>query len=273
MIRTREQELEYRDAVVTFIDILGFRDLVANRTAQEILSSIGLLRAFGGTEDSNQLEPFETQSFAFSDSVVRVRYFDFQDGEGQGAIFSETLNLVHAQAELVNRGILVRGGLTTGRIFAAPSNVFGPAFVRAYELESSFANFPRIVLGPEVFSALRNDVRLSDDVAHDVHYLRRLLRKGDDGLWFIDYLKAIRRELDEPELYPDLLSEHRRMILQNAAAASSLRTLQKYLWLSTYHNSVVQEAGDSPEYLIDKEDLSALELLNDIAHGINPDFD
>ena len=202
-----------------------------------------------------------------------MRYFDFDDGEGHGAIFYEALNLVHAQADLINQGVFVRGGMTAGPIYAEGTNVFGPAFVRAYELESNFANFPRIVVGPEVFRELRSNNRLAEDVPHDVHYLRRLLRRGDDGLWFIDYLKSIRREMDDPQGHPDFVLRHKAMIVTNAAKAVSLRTLQKYLWLATYHNQVCNELYQAPELLVLQSDMPSLELLTDVAQGINPDFD
>lgn len=91
--------------------------------------------------------------------------------------------------------------------------------MRAYGLDSEFANYPRIVLGAEVFRDLRTDERLHagrHDAVDEIHYLRDLLRRSDDGLWFVDYLKAFREELDDPDAYPDLLLRHRDTIISGA---------------------------------------------------------
>jgi len=60
-------------------------------------------------------------------------------------IFREVIDISFAQANLLQRGILIRGGMTVGPLFYDSSHVFGPGLVRAYELESRLAIYPRIV--------------------------------------------------------------------------------------------------------------------------------
>ena len=47
-------------------------------------------------------------------------------------------------------GFLLRGGIAIGDIYHDDEVVFGPALVRAYELKSQIAVYPRIVLDKEV---------------------------------------------------------------------------------------------------------------------------
>ena len=199
----------------------------------------------------------------FSDSVVRVRPYDTEYNDG--SLFHEILDLIHVQIELANRGIFVRGGLTVGDMYQDRDILFGPAMVRAYDLETSFANYPRIVIDPEVFAAFVSDKRLRSD-GHDLKqetkYVRSMLRQGDDGLYFIDFLGASRDEMDEPEGFPDLLAKMKSMIVGNAnAGKGNLRIVQKYLWLARYLNIVASEYSDcamDPKILITGKDIPEL---------------
>ena len=254
----------YRPAVVTFLDVLGFRELVHRSSAEEIRATLRSLRSFSnpGSDDYDD-EMEETRYIAFSDSIVRVRFYDTP--YRVGALWHEILDLLHAQGELAGRDVLVRGGVSVGEVFIDGDMVFGPGFVRAYDLESQFANFPRIVIGPEAFRALRTDRRLiaeDHDLAEELGHLRSLLKRGEDGLWFIDYLFAFRAEMDDPERLPEFVERHRDLIVRNANAASpASRVLQKYLWLARYLNNVVSRAR-LPDLMIRQADIQALERLN-----------
>jgi hypothetical protein len=182
------------------------------------------------------------------------------------------------QAELADLGVFVRGGLTAGEVYFEENAIFGPAFIRAYELESQFANVPRIVVDPTVFHELRSNPQLRADhheLADEIHYLKKLLARSDDGIWFVDYLLAIRNELDDPHYYKDFLKHHRYFIVNNASSVlSRSRTLQKYLWLASYHNKVLAEVsdGDPPlDLLITRSDIPAFETMPEVSTDIHGD--
>lgn len=203
-----------------------------------------------------------TRSIAFSDSIVRVRFFDTE--YPTGALFHEVLSLLQAQGELVGDNVLLRGGVTVGLIHLEGDMAFGPGFIRAYDLESQFANYPRIVVGPEAFTALRGDPRLvadHHDLADEVFYQRELLRRGEDGFWFIDYLYGMRGEMDDPDQHPDLVAQHREFVIAGANTASpNSRVLQKFLWLARYVDDVAERAGYG-HLRISQHDIPALEEL------------
>jgi hypothetical protein len=261
----------YRPAVITFLDVLGFRDLVARSNGPTAIRRVlARLRSFAAGPDHLDGAPGEddevetTRSIAFSDSIVRIRFFDTE--YPTGALFQEVLSLLHTQGELIADDVLLRGGVTVGPVFLDGDMAFGPGFIRAYDLESQFANYPRIVIGPEVFAALRSDLRLvadHHDLEDEVHYQRRLLRRGDDGFWFIDYLFGIRDEMDDPGGHAQLVAQHRAMIIAHAnAAPANSRVLQKYLWLARYLNDVAERAG-LDDLTIGQTDIPALEELAD----------
>jgi hypothetical protein len=65
------QLLEYRDAIVTYLDILGFRQLVQNRPAFELAA---ILRTLGqhAKPDANVAQLYEMSTVNFSDLTLRI---------------------------------------------------------------------------------------------------------------------------------------------------------------------------------------------------------
>ena len=269
-----KKPLSYRPSIVTFIDILGFRSIVNRMPAHEIYEIVkrvqrhagstdeGVVREFGLVEEANW-----TRCVFFSDSVVRVRPFDAKYRDG--SLFHEIIDLVHAQGELAHQGIFIRGGLTIGDIHQGDDVIFGPAMVRAYDLESSFSNYPRIVIDPDVFKALRTDPRLHaehHDVTQEMKYIKGLVRKGDDGLYSIDYLGAFRNEMDDPEAFPEYLADVRNHIVSQAvSAAKNLAVLQKYLWMAKYLNAVAAKYTDcasNSQVLITSKDIPEMSAFS-----------
>lgn len=72
-------------------------------------------------------------------------------------------------------GCLIRGGIATGSLYHAKGVVYGPALLEAYELESQFAQQPRIILSEET-------VRIIGDNPYIV--------PDGDGFSVLDYTRA-----------------------------------------------------------------------------------
>lgn len=145
--------IEYKECVVTFIDILGFKRMVEESTANpgvrdEIFRSLREINEVvrdRGVRDLNereQIDDFEVRSF--SDLIVRFRPLTGEI-DREFAIFREVLDLCFAQASLLERGTLIRGGMTVGNLHYDDAHVFGPGLLRAYELENRLAIYPRII--------------------------------------------------------------------------------------------------------------------------------
>jgi len=235
----------YRPAVVTFLDILGFSNLVKNGTAEEVAKVLNTLRRFAESKQFKEPDDTDAISLSFSDCIIRIRFLDGVNQQHPiGHLFHEILDLFHIQGELVPHRILIRGGMTMGNICAADSTVFGPAMVRAYELESKSAIYPRVILDPALLNAVRNDRRLRaahHSLEDELQAIRNLIRRGESGAWFVDYLPASFEELDEPEDWHVLLAKHRELIQERYQDPGRAAFLDKILWLATYHNDIVSE--------------------------------
>lgn len=240
----------YEPCIVSFIDVLGFRSIIEKRSPGEIIKILSILKMYTAPEDEPQprsMDEVRMYSRAFtvsvSDAVVRARCYNTQ--ERDGAFFRELLDLLHAQVACVNNGVLIRAGLAVGNAhigLLGDGPVFGPAMVRAYEIESNEAIFPRIVVDEDAYSAFLNDEMLRSDhnsLAEERLYVDRLLRVGEDGTRFIDYLGASFSEMDSPAAYADFVSNHANLIRKGLAANTNIRVRRKFIWLANYHNDVV----------------------------------
>lgn len=238
----------YRNAIVTFLDVLGFRGLIMNESAEVIDSILDKMSKYAAPKADPDCDPYHPVTTTFSDCVVRIGFTDTEANKDYpiGLLFYELLALVHAQSELINKGVIVRGGVAFGDIYSRDQRVFGPAMVDAYELESKIAVFPRIVISSEWMKLLRSDRFLrsrNHTLREEVKYIKKLIREDSDGVYFVDYIRAIKSELDDPEAgYLAFLEKHCLLIRRNLRKyADQEGVLSKYVWLSHYHDDLVNE--------------------------------
>ena len=181
-----------------------------------------------------------------SDAVVRVRTIETQSQDGP--FLYELLNLMHAQIECLNRGILIRGGLTIGDVhvgFDGSGPVFGPAMVRAYEIEQTEAVYPRVAIDEAAIEAFLSDRFLWQEGQfdeNDFEMARRYIAVGEDGSYFLDYLAAADTgEFDDGDIGRfSFLTRHREFIESELRSVTG-RERRKLIWLANYHNRFVAE--------------------------------
>lgn len=160
--------------------------------------------------------------------------------------FHELLDLLHAQVACVGNGVVIRAGVAIGDAHVGLDGkgpVFGPAMVRAYEIETHEATHPRIVVDQAAYQAFLDDARLrkqDHDLDEEMRYVDRLLRVDADGARFVDYLGASDSEFDDPAGYLLFLERH-AILVRDKLAATSGRVRAKFEWLAAYHNSVVEQ--------------------------------
>lgn len=229
-------------AVVTFIDILGFKNLVENRSTSEINEILSLFHQYNtespfGRYTSNKCTSTEIlklniKTVFFSDSVVRIRYASdwekgiLSDGLYMCMLEKELLLLAEIQSNLFKRGILIRGGITIGDIlFDEETNqLFGKAMNRAYELESKIANYPRIIIDPtfsNVYSRsielIESPIYIDSEMLFSVDYFNE--REAKLLLWDLKRWPEKRQEIFQlikngTISQKQMLEDHRKAIIQ-----------------------------------------------------------
>jgi hypothetical protein len=241
--------VKYSPSIVTFVDVLGFSDLVAKRTAADVAD---ILSRFASHNAPSRLSDQETISyFAFSDTVVRiVPMSDAQDEDAVcDALLTEVSDIAAAQILLSQRGVFVRGAIASGDAYAKNGQMFGPGVIKSYELENKRAQYPRVVVEAELVrvSGLAGILEDTDpdysEYSLALGELEGLCRRDRDGLVFVDYLAGMCRIGDdgtaEAQSERHLLERNHRDAVRAGLEACDSGTLGKYLWLRDYHNLCV----------------------------------
>ena len=233
-------------SIVAYVDILGFRELVEMGTPGEISRTLRLVREAVKPESSTA-RVYQLYYQSFSDlTVIAIPLLTPANVQFHpGLLEFELGGLIEAQSKLIRKGILLRGAVVVGSIVKSYKQLFGPAMIKAYDIERGVAKFPRIVVDDSVIrETKRNPLLLR---AHDVpsHGIGSLLRRDKDGQMFVDYLR--RPYWDRG--YRSFLKAHRELILKQLEATKDNENVrQKYEWMAGYHNRTISDLlRDEPD--------------------------
>ena len=246
---------DYEECIVTFIDILGFRDILYSKTAAEVRELLSFFR--------KETEPDESQDYwsnvrsasavkteIVSDAVVRARtiHTDYK----AGALFQELLDLVFIHADCIKNGILIRGALTIDNVHVGKQlegPIFGPGLVKAYQMEEREAVYSRIIVDDEVIDRFRNDKSLwweGHSQSQEAASVNDLLKSDEAGLNYVDYLGTIKREMEDYAVYLEFLKGHKELIENGSSMGLGRVVRRKYAWLKNYHNRQFSEEMNNP---------------------------
>ena len=253
----------YETRVVAVIDILGFSELVKRadkepglratiRGALDQARDINLGTQYGGVRVQN-----------VSDTVI-ISAPDTQLG-----FWTIILSVDALAFNLLNAGILLRGGITVDGISHEDHAVFGVAVVEAHRLESAVAEHPRVILGRKAvdrFSEYRDSALNGSglNVEFIPEALDTISRDSDGGVWFVDYLKRYGEENFSPS--PDLLLVEQgravRGIMQQKLdeTVDNPQVFHKLSWFARYWNRTVISGYALPELAAKLAPIGLIEL-------------
>lgn len=189
---------ELPEQFVIFLDFLGFSEAATSWDVERTFPLLDLLIGIAASksafsvdgkaqEDGSYKIQIAPEITTFSDHVVASFHLFDQNIEVAGVLFPFWLDMCLSEAqrivgtialEALRIGLLVRGGVTVGKLYHSGGVVFGEGMVNAYLLESRVANYPRIVVSSRVYSKLPEANR---------HRLRR----DKDGIWHLNYLSRL----------------------------------------------------------------------------------
>jgi hypothetical protein len=228
---------QYKNRVIVFIDILGFREQVKQTTSdseqfinlRDTLNYISELKAYN---DKSEKE-LGREITVFSDSIV-ISY----PSEMPGSVFWLLLDVVHIQLDMMQKGILMRGGITVGELCHNDNIVYGPAMVEAYDLETKVAIYPRVVISEKVFETAKQYPQNSPE--EDMEWIDGLRKQDWDGQWYVDFLRQ-HQEVEYEYDYFTALHTIKALILGEIAKNQSKPSVRmKYQWLKNYYNEAVK---------------------------------
>lgn len=207
----------YESRVVAFIDILGFKEALKNKS-----KAVKIYDALTGIKNQVELHfasdsykrfqgVLDTEITAFSDSVVI-------SGSADQAIIVY-LQVLRFSELLIKSGFLCRGAISLGDLHHKNGVLFGQAFVDAFNDESKRAIYPRVIVNPEVKQLILESENQPGEFEH-------LLRTDFDGELFID-LTIINDFSNQTSLVENDLSS----IIKLEPETQNRSIKQKHEWL------------------------------------------
>lgn len=238
----------YEDRYVAFVDILGFKELI--RESQKDAGKVAQLVSALDVSFTSSVHSVVLEELEVDEDQVDVRVYTFSDfvvvsTKPTAAGLSTLLYIVWVlSSRWLSSQILCRGGITRGQLLhrvgdgPVSAMAFGPAFIEAYLLESSTADYPRVILGKP---ARRDwDQYKRDDVLGSKIPL--LVRKCADGPICIDIFCHLKENgftlvSDANPIEAGQMREALLRHLDETAETPSIH--RKTLWLANKFNDAI----------------------------------
>ncbi|WP_026828213.1 hypothetical protein [Exiguobacterium artemiae] len=243
-----EQE-EYGERFIVFIDILGFREHI-NKTVQDSEYFIKLKDTLNFIADLKKENDAEKERMGkeitvFSDSIV-ISY----PVEQKGSAFFLILDVVHIQLDMMQKGILMRGGLTVGKLCHNDNIVYGPAMIKAYELETNVAIYPRVVVSQNILEIAAINASPQHTPKEELQWVMSMLDIDRDGQFYVDFLSQ-GQEANDHATYIDALYNIRKLIVDELSDDPRPPVRMKYEWLKSRFNTIVENVLKETDLIIE----------------------
>lgn len=223
---------QYKNCIVAFLDILGFKELVNTAECDEIINifdsiltpqegDIALHRATDDEEgelvDYNNVLT-NAEIHVMSDSIVIA----VEDSCPEAlAVVVDICDLI--QEQLFELPVFVRGAIAVGDFYSKGSMVFGKALVDAYLAQEHYAVYPRIIFTEDITKGRTYSL---DDNKWAVD------RK--DGYYYIDTYERYFGKLETDE-NNEITNEKYKRLKEYAhsyiRSYTDPRVREKYLWV------------------------------------------
>lgn len=261
----------YENRLILFLDFLGFKEIVdRTMTDSELLERVLVaIDEIGELADDSAFRKSQRVT-QFSDSIV-VSYHVNEES----AVFWLLNQVAFCIINLVGMGFLVRGAITSGDMLHSDRYLIGPAMVRAYELESKHAKYPRVIVDPKVIDLARHNRRHLHTPKEEEEYVRSYLTNDYDGRLYYNYVSwdsVVNVAGLDDYYYPEYIARIGK-IVECGLAHSDPTVCEKYLWLHKQYVSsldlIKKLPTDNPYPLENAEICEAIDglpKLNKLSH-------
>jgi len=244
----KENEL-YTESLVAFLDILGFSDAInaaqadqaATQSIAHALDKVQERAAFieKGAKGAWQMD---FRVLAFSDSIV----ISCPQISEQSFIYMAHI-IAAIQMDMMQLQFFIRGAISAGAHYEKEHVFFGPAFIRAHELEKQSV-WPRIIVDTVVLQKL-NQGAVQKAV-------ESYLLQDQSGIYYFNYLHLV-FALDSLQLEEEvkksknkwvdltrIFQQHKQYLLEavdKIKVTKPYDLLPKYHAVASYHNQYIKE--------------------------------
>jgi hypothetical protein len=233
--------MTYSQKYILFADIIGFKNYI-NSTVNGNWNSEIKIQEFANlicflkdqycisieedTENDLSAKAFKKEKYLknvsitqFSDSFIISRETDHYN------IMELLLDACYLWLWGTYFGFFFRGAVTSGKIIHNNNFVFGPGFIKAYNLESTKAIYPRIIIDDTVIDNFLENVKCTP-----------LIKKDDDGLYYIDTFSGMDFLHTKKSSTENRLKRIHGLILEGLKIDDE-SIKQKFIWLQ---NKLIQ---------------------------------
>lgn len=239
-------KLSYKQSIVVFLDILGFKRKVAsknNTNIKQVFNILTYTQAWDTKDGKNlfiESKDFCAETYVdwtkisfdeiqqqlqityFSDSLVIT--LPYEKSNLNTRLFLIIRSLAYLMSKLSASNYFVRGSIVTGKMFHKSNMFFGPAFLEAYKLESENAIYPRVILSQDL-----------TNITGNMPYIK----KAEDGLFYVDWTDFIRKTVSQKQFKTpndiEAITHIQDLINQNIEYnKNNLTILAKYEWLKNH---------------------------------------
>lgn len=245
--------IEYTLSFVAYLDVLGYSSMIQQSNNDEEYA-VRTIRNLSIVVDSVKERLISKWSWEKDKFCIKV----FSDCicisipakiDNLDAFFQ---SLACIQVDFLRKKICIRGGIAIGKHFSDDNIVFSEGLVKAYDMESTKAIFPRIIVPCGFWSFVTGHGYDEDIIWFKETYV---WMDYQDRQLFIDYLNFMpfsRR--NDPNHKGKDLNSHKSFIENSLDIYAIQHELYpKYEWMANYHNSWCQENyPEHPELLVQK---------------------
>ena len=250
-----EKQIKETKHIIAYLDFLGVKKRICSGDT-EFINQLKFIyhkakqncQKVNSCVDNSKLAPIKQQ--IFSDNIVFAQEIYSEDNVYQVFNFILFVSAYLHQALLA--GFLVRGGITIGDLYIDNTFVSGKALIKAYQLESQIAIYPRVVVDFDVFGILST---LDDMIKKNFS-----LPVGDDLIYCIDGFRVIFK----PPGMRIALEKIRKAILEICKYERNFKIVQKHLWVITQFNEFCIAQKQEKYQINVLEDYASVEQLASI---------
>ncbi|MCX6489386.1 hypothetical protein O4160_15310 [Rhodococcus sp. IEGM 1401] len=248
-----------RRSVAAYLDALGTKEAVKGMTDAGLQQQIELLDELNRTLHDASWEGRFQRMLTFSDSIALAVPINGTAFGSELGMLSDSIATY--QFQLAISGRFLRGGISTGDIYADYAHITGPALVEAVVLEEHTAIVPRVLLSDEAIQyALAAGYGSYGREAYTSEWNRTFMVDAD-GRAFVNYLDtALTAEQDDIGPAEHFLQQHKDVVVAALATyPDPSRIREKYAWVAQYHNAFCAQHLQSDSLQITDPDLTLLE--------------
>lgn len=215
--------MAYQEKYVAFLDILGFKEIVksssnknGNHGKSKIHQALRYMDIIAEMNDqaANNINK-ENVIRHISDSIILsypVHNFE---------LLLESVATL--QFNLAEYGMYLRGAITFGEVFDEDGPIYGPGIIEAYELESSHAIYPRVILSESVLKKEKETLKI----------ISQTIKTDRDGMVYINW--KYRKSQNNHEHFNNIIlgiNSNITKMLKKYKKKPNIH--QKYQWLNDY---------------------------------------